>query len=317
MNDQEYLAKAGIDAETGGAPAPATESTEPQTASAAQQAQVEMFEINGNKYPVTTEFPVNHNGAVNKVPYSTMMNGYRQFLHVQPKHMELTKKLEGYKDFDKYKGFHDKYGQIQEWSEQNPDDWSTLYKMFENRNQHLLESKIGSPGEAQTESQSAFNAQPLVEKIAQLEKQIGDLSGVASKYQTYEQKQQEAQDVSAVKVEIETFSKEFPEINMEERDPDGIALWAKIVQYGLENNYTEFTPAAMMFLKQQIADTYMGRARKEAMGAVKQDNKNGVVKRSATPFSGQGQGASQQNIKNMSYSEIAEMAKQGAFASGT
>lgn len=165
--------------------------------------------------------------------------------------------------------------------------------------------------------------QPLIEKIAALEKKIeedGQRYGkYVEKYESAEKTRQETQDVEFVKKEIQDFQSEYPEMNLEERDPDGVALWAKIVQYGLEKGYTEFEPAARVFLKQRIADVYATRARTEARGSVKQDKMNGVVKRSATPFNkGQEPVVKQGDVRKKSYGDLAEEARAELLAmSGT
>jgi hypothetical protein len=328
LNDLEYLAQAGIDAETGSAPsAEATVSnTTPETApqteqttdtAAAQKAQQEMFEINGQKYPTNTEFQLTHGGKILKVPYSTMANTYRQWSHFQDKikafNEEKTQFTERYKDHDKYKGFYDQWGQFQEWSLQNPQQAESLLEMWKNKDSHLLKAQMG----AQTSDPAAqgLNIDPLVQKLQQYEEKFGKYDQVLSKYEQAEKTRQETEDVNFVKKEINDFQAEYPEIKLDERDPEGVSLWAKIVQWGLTRGFTEFKPAAMMYLQDRVKDVWSTRARQEALKGLKSDHQNGIVKRSATPVSpGQRQETPQKDIRKMSYGELADLAKQDLAA---
>jgi hypothetical protein len=320
LNDYEYLAEAGIDAETGNAPeanataATPTETTQPETAQTAEQKAVEMFELQGNKYPVTTEFQLTHGGKILKVPYSKMANTYRQWEHMQDKWTkEYKPKIDEFEklrpEYDRYKGFYDKYGALQEWSEKNPDQWARLWEMYQNKDRHLLASQVQGTPDAQANPLGA-NLDPFIQKITELEQKLGKYD---QHFQTLEQKEKEAQeakDVEFVKTEIHTFQKEFPEINLDERDPDGVALWAKVVTWGLQNGYHEFKPAALMYLQDRVKDAWESRARSEALKGLKTDRQNGIVKRSATPLSGQGNTAAMKDTRKMSYGEIAELSKQ-------
>lgn len=326
MTDEEYLAQAGIDAETGN-PAKAEAATASPTPESSPEGQqqtppdaktvAEMFEIGGHKFPVNTEFKLTHGGKILNVPYSSMANTYRQWQHLQDKWAnEYKPKIEEFEktkpEFEKYKGFYDKYGALQEWSEQHPDQWQRLQEVWQNKDKHLLEAQVGQPG-----SENQFK--PFVDKISQLEERLNKADEYIKKYEDSVRSREEEANVNAVKAEIQDFQKEFPEINLDERDPDGVALWAKIVQWGTQNKYNDFAPAAMMYLKQRIADTYASRARKEAVGAVKQDRMNGVIKRSATPFN-QGQEPvvkPASDLRRRSYGDLAEEAKAELAAMGS
>lgn len=317
MNDQEYLAQAGItDAEQAPieTPAPAPEA-QPQTSTPpTPQEKVEMYELAGNKYPGNAEFKLNHGGKILNVPISKALNTYRQWQHLQDKwNNDYKPKITEFESlrpqFDQYKQFYDKYGQLQTWSEQNPKDWETLWNLYQNKDQHLLSQQVSGQAGAPAAQNPNAHLDPLIQKISGLEQTIQKLQGVASQYETSQQQAREAKDVEHIKGEISTFKTEFPEINMDEPDPDGIALWAKIVQWGSSNGYREFEPAARVFLKERIADAHQQRARAEVMKTQKNDHSQGVIKRSATPF--QGQETKPLDVRKMSYSQIAEAFKDG------
>jgi hypothetical protein len=332
-SDQDYLAQAGItDTEaaaptTGADTTPTTGGSEtaPETGAQTQpQTTQEMFELMGNKYPINTEFQVTHGGKIMKVPYNSLVQTYRQAANMTERYHELKKaqaEMGKYRqDFDRFKGFHDKYGQLQEWSEKNPQEWQRLWELYQNKDQHLMAAQMGQnpQGGGQNNNQALpQQLQPLLQKISQLESKFGEVSKVREtwesqvrEWESQVREQEEMKSVDFVKNEVVSFSKQFPEIPLAEQDPEGTPLWAKIVQWGNANGYKEFTPAAFMFLKDRIADAYSSRGRAEALKSQKQDFQQGIVRRSATPITSQGK-AQPANIRKMSWSEVAEMAKDG------
>lgn len=310
MNDEEYLEKAGIDPQMGNESAPTLSEVESQpaqtSAPSAPMTPQEMFELGGHKFPTSTEFSILHNGNPKKVPYQNLVNTYRQAAHLNEKWGEAQKRLESVKDYDRYKGFYDKYGALQEWSEKNPKEWETLHNLWQNRDQHLLKAQIG----AQEQGQSPFNIEPLVQEIHGLKQGLSKYESMFQEMEQRKAQEAEAKDIDFIKGEISSFGKEFPEVNLDEKDPDGLPLWAKITQWGQANGYHEFTPAAHMYLKQRIADVWATRARSEAMKAQKGMHKEGIIKRSAQPITmGQGQDARPINIRKSTYNSLADDAK--------
>lgn len=325
--DQEYLSTAGITDENAQGAQQSTENVSHETTdqSAGQtptQAQIEYYELmNGSKLPGNTEFKLTHGGKILNVPVSKLANTYRQAEHMNDKWTQFKKQQEEfqskYADADKHKEFYNKYGQLQTWSEQNPQEWERLWNLYQNKDQHLLRSNV-SPQEAQAlQSQNpGMNIEPLLNAFSQFKQQTEEKM---SKYDQYVQNMErqeaervQAEDMEFIKNQVYGVQTEFPEINLDEKDPDGIALWAKIMQWGLENNYTDFDASARVFLKDRITDVISTRARAEAMKGFKSDKQAGIVQKSNAPIlnKNQGQGTQFQYQKGKSYGELTEMAKE-------
>lgn len=305
-SDQEYLAQAGLDAETGSAQAEATASEQPQQ----EQKPVEMFEVSGAKYPVDTKFKIPHSGKVLEVPYSTLANTYRQFQHMQDKWTsEYKPKIDEFQklrpEFDRYKSFYDKYGQLQTWSEQNPKEWETLWNLYQNKDKHLLEAQV--QGQQQAQGQ---NLQPITEHLTKLQQELEGLRQFKTQFEQEQTKKQEQADTESVLNEVKQFKEQYPELNLDERDPDGVTLWGKTIQFGIENKLPTFKAAANLFLEERLRDIWASRARTDAVKSFQADNKAGVIKRSSTPMRGQG---TKPDVRNLSYAQLTEMAKNGAF----
>lgn len=314
-SDQEYLAQAGLDAETGEAAqqAEATASEQPQQA-AAQQKATEMFEVSGAKYPVDTKFKIPHSGKVLEVPYSTLANTYRQWQHMQDKWTsEFKPKIDEFQklkpEFDKYKTFYDKYGQLQTWSEQNPKEWETLWNLYQNKDKHLLEAQVQGQVQQQAPGQNP-NLQPITEHLTKLQQELEGLRQFKTQFEQEQTKKQEQADTESVLTEVKQFKEQYPELNLDERDPDGVTLWGKVIKYGIEQGLPTFKAAANLFLEERLRDIWASRARTDAVKSFQADNKAGVIKRSTTPIRGQG---AKPDMKNLSYAQLTEMAKNGAF----
>lgn len=308
-SDQDYLQSAGVQ---DGA-APQVETPAPEQPKTPEQTAQEMFELNGNKFPVTSEFQFAHGGKNLKVPYNSLINTYRQAAHMQDKWAEFKKvqqeQAEKLQSYDRYKGFYDKYGALQEWSEKNPDQWNTLHELWKNRDQHLLSHQL------QSNPNTGFDPSPIVKELASLKSELGDYRQWKADQERRAAEEKDNQNVEFIKGQVQTFAKEYPDIDITEKDPDGVPLWSKIVTWGDQNRYPDFESAALVYLKQRIVDSVKNQARTEAMKSAKQEHKEGIVKRSATPFSN-GQGPAI-NKKNLSYAELADLAKSGQFQTGT
>lgn len=326
--DSEYLAKAGIDAETGGASAPDTASnvstTETAPAATAEATKpTEYFEINGQQFPTSTEFKLAHDGKIVKVPYGTMANVYRQATHFEDKNKKFNEERQKWEaqktSVDQALAFKEKYGPIQEWSEKNPTEWEKLWNVYQNKDKHLLESQLAphGAGAAKVGAQAELNQlKPLLDEISKMKAELGGLNEVKSQWEKTQEAQREAKDVEFVKNEMSTFQKDYPEINLEERDPDGVTLWAKVMKFGIDSRLPDFESAALKFLKPRLQDTWASRARNEVVKGFKTDRQQGIVQRSATPILGQGQSKTIDPSK-MSYAEITEAAKNGSFAASS
>jgi len=327
MNDAEYLAKANVAADVGETqsqdPAAVSDTqTQAQPTQTAEQKAIEMFEMGDQKYPANAEIKIVHNGQILKVPASKVLNTYRQFEHLQNKWAnEYKPKIESFEklrpEYEQAKAFKDKYGQIQEWSEKNPKDWETLWNLYQNKDKVLLESKVAPQQQsafeaAQVGNTNNPNLKPLIDELTQIKAELSQYKTAKEQWEAKQQEIRAQKDTEFVMGEVDSFKKEYPEIDLEEVDPDGVKLWAKIMKFGIDNKLPDFETSAMKFLKPRLIDTWSSRARNEAVKGLKADNRQGIVKRSATPLQGQDAQA-KIDPRKMSYGDIAELFKSGQF----
>jgi hypothetical protein len=291
--------------------APQAEAVEtPQTPT----EQVEMFELalEGKpvKVPTTTELSFIHDGKPLKVPYSKLINTYRQGQNYEDKFRSLKEEREKFtQESSQYKNWqdlHKKYGAIQEWSEKSPDEFKTIWDMYQNRDKHLLQNKLGATTQAGDQQQNAVY-QPFIDEIAGLKNQLRELSQFKSEFDKQQETARQREDASEVKNEIQKFQNDFPELNLKEKDPEGVALWAQVLNYGIQNQMPNFRTAALSYFESRLGEILTARARNNAVKTVQSEKKQGIVAKNDKP-STTGKGPSF-DPKKVSYDQLAERAK--------
>lgn len=315
MKDDEYLSQMNTEAandtaaEAPAAPAPNVASGE--TTTPAAQTDYFTFHVGGKaqQIPSSAEWVIPHGGQLLKVPVSKIANQYRQFEHLQDKYKKFNEERSQWEQqrpvYENAKKFYDKYGQFQEWSEKNPQEWQRLWDLYQNKDKHLLESQVNELAQGQTTAPYA----PFIDKISSLEKTVSQLMEDRNSWQAEQKRAQDEADVQEVKGEIEQFKKDYPEIKLDEQNPDGTPLWAEIVQFGVDRRIPDFESAALKFLKPRLSEVFQARGRNEATKTIKQDNRAGIVARSPTPFN-KGQSTPVVNFKTSSYGDLGRIAEQ-------
>lgn len=256
---------------------------------APQQEEVPMFEIPYQdqvyKIPLNHEIPIKHNGQIVKAPFEKVLNAFRKrsFLDDETKAFK-TQKEEFDQQRSQYENFEElnkKYGEIQKWSEENPDQWQSLWDLYQKRDTALL----GTQTEGGNEGAISPQVQQLLENM---QDQIRTLSQEREERLKMEQERAIDEDVKNVESEIanfkETYGKKYG-INLEEADESGITLQSRILQFGIDKGYQDFETAATMYLRDTLLDTAQQVARNEAVKNIQQDRKSGILGRSDTPGS--------------------------------
>jgi len=265
--------------------------------------QVEMMEaIAGDqriKLPLTAEFPVKHNRQIVNAPLEKLMTAWRERSHYDDKFKSLKEERAAFDqergDFNQFGELKKKYGDIQSWSEANPQEWNSLWEMFQNRDQHL--------------SQGGEQQDYFAKEIAAMREEMNGLKETNSRYEQMVQSNEEKADVEEVNKEIEAFKKEFADVDLGEKDLDGIPLQDNIISFGIKHGMPSFESAALTFLKSRLVQTAEMRGRKDTVEKVKKDHNEGVVGRSNTPFSGKEVDPRKMGSEELRDSALAEFEK--------
>lgn len=238
----------------------------------------EMYElpVGGQTYrfPVNTEFPVKHNGQVQQVALEKILNAYRQQAHVEDKFKDLNTQRDAFKtqlgDAEAYKQWETDYKPFQDWSIANPNDWARLKGLYDNREMNLGE-----------DSKQNELMQKQEERIAGLEQQL-------TKYVDTQETDAAMKEMATEKEEL---LKLYPHIDLGEKDLDGLTLESRIVQSGLDAGLPTFKSAYLSYpgMVERLLETATHQSRNDTVKSIQQDNKDGIVARSATPFPAQGQ----------------------------
>jgi hypothetical protein len=249
------------------------------------------------KIPTSAEFSYKHAGTMNKSVLSQVLNRIRQESHLDTKMSEYKKMKE---EIDQrrgedqtYQSLRQKYEAIQKWSEENPDQWERLYGMWQGR-----EKSLTSQGPTDPNNQ-------LLEYVRGMEGRLKKSEEFMTNYERQQEETKMAQDMKEVENEIEQFSKEFKEIDLNEQDEEGIPLKSRIISFGVQHRIPDFESAALKYLKPRLLEVAQLRARNEVVKGVKSDKQQGIVSRSATP---QGKGP-EFDPRKLSWEKLGELAR--------
>ena len=284
------------EASTPGTPDAAAQPTPQPT-----QEEIDYF-LNGkaNRLPVNAEFSFPHDGKVVKAPLSTILNNYRQRADVDKKYGDLKKQRE---EFAKYEGDvkwlqeHQDLVQMDKWVREHPQEWNTLQEVWKQKNELLL-----SGGATTQQAAAGANAQtaaslnlppnhPIIQQLVALQQQLEKQGETISKYETELQNGQKERDIKEIDGEVEEFKKTWPEVNLDDKDADGVSLKYKIMVHGTDNNIPDFRKAARDFLFDRLLDIASQRGRTEAVKGVQKDRQQGILSKSSTPSKSDGQSA--------------------------
>ena len=289
-----------------------TQATEPQAETVTpEQAQAiqEYYELPYNntklQLPLDHPFPMKHNGAIQNVPLSKMMNVYRQSEHMESKQKKFKEEMQGFQQkaqqFGEWEQLYPKYKEFDDWASKNPQEWERLYSFYQNKDAYL----------GQGEKLEIGPDHPVMKQFSTLSSTIQELQGKLSKYENFMQEDELNKARTEVNGEIDTFKKEFSQIDLDEQDLDGVSLRGQILKFAEDHQYPTFRAAALDYkysdgtpLLSKLLDTAQREGRNAAVKTVKQDTKNGVVARSSTPF-GQSNNVDPRRMKTSDRDELA------------
>lgn len=256
------------------------------------------------KLPYNLELPIKHNGELIKLPLEKLVQNYRQNEHLQSKHKEFQTKQQEFEskvgDWTKVEELKNKYGALQEWSEANPDQFERIWQLFQSKD------KVLAGGE--------FN--PLEHKIQSLEKQLMEMGEITKGFKSHQEEQAAQKDIALIDGQISEFSKEFPYLDLSEKDLDGIPLSDRIIQYGIDKRHPDFFSAAMTYpgLRKRLVEGVRESVKTDEAKRIKSDFKNGIIARNTTP--NQVKAADPLNVRRMSEKDRDAMALEELKAFG-
>lgn len=275
--------------------------TEPQAAPSAEPAAAPtkqeianyfetMMDGKPMKLPYNLELPLKHNGQMMNVPLEKLANTYRQHEHLTNKHKEFQTKEQEFNsrvgEWQNVEAMKQKFGAIQDWSEKNPEQFEKLWQMYQSKDQILAGQEYN----------------PLVPEIQTLKQQIESMKPEIEGYRTMREQEAAKKDIDFVENQIKEFTKEYPGLDLSEKDLDGVDLTSRIIQHGIANKHPDFMSAVFSFpgMRQRLADSIRESVKLEQAKQIKSDNKNGIVARAPT----------QANVKAVDPTNVKRMSPQ-------
>lgn len=258
-----------------------------------------------SRLPETAEFAFKHNGQLARVPANKLINNYRQTAHLEAKLQEMKEKFKPYEEkigdlsaWEKKQQALEKYRQIQEWSEKNPDQWNRIWNGYEKAQNGLLPE-----GESQ-----AFNSDALNQTISELRQQIQDLSSWKEERSRAEEDAKLQEAISQIEQEAKSFAEKYQKfgIDLDEVDEDGVTLKGRILKFGADNGLGRFEVAALSYLNDTLLERATAMGRQEGVKGAKGDVAAGILSRSGVPPVDKGQ--TQPDIRKMDENQRREAA---------
>lgn len=248
-----------------------------------------------SKLPVNAELEFTEGGKPIRQSLSTILNHYRQRSELDKKYGQFKQEREAWEseagDRETYQSLSQKYKAIQDWSEQNPKDFEYMWGLLQNKEKTLMERDNIPP--------------QVAERLSRQEKELEELKGFKKSFDLEQEEKRDKQAFDEVSQEMQVFKKDYPEINIEEENEEGMPLFKQILKHGVSRGISDFKLAAFDLLGPKLQEALIARGRNEAVKSVRQDKQQGVVSRSSKPGTGQ----SDFDTSKMSWSDLSKAAK--------
>lgn len=236
--------------ETASTPAPSSTPApeqKPQETAKEQAAREWLLNVNGKQIKTTDEQKM--------IQWAQQGYNYAQSMEMLKKEKEELS--------NKYKGY-DRYSEIDQYAKQNPDWWQQVEQSYAQRLQ-----------DPQNQTQSQF------EKL--LNERLGPISEFISELQNQKKDYESQQADSALRGEIESISKDYPEVDLFRADESGKTLEMKVIEHAQQRGIPSFTAAFRDYYFQDLIKLERARAQEEATKKIQAQRKNGIVSQSSTP----------------------------------
>lgn len=248
----------------------------------------EMFEYylgnKANKLPSSAAFTLKENGKIDKIPLPKLFNGYRMNQQTSKQNMDLMKFKTQFDEINpKYQELDKNYKILEPYKKM--DDWSKKLQLSNPGGYKFLMDTIDQLEKGTFQTNAPNGEQNVLHgTITQQAQQIKELLDWKNQFTQEKENQKMQEDTKLVSGEIEDHKKKFPEINLDEPDENGIPLSTKVIDFGVEKGYQNFTDAYSAYFRDKLPEIFMQRGKNEAMSGLKKDNAKGILARSSKPF---------------------------------
>lgn len=227
------------------------------------------------RLPLSVEVPWNHNGQLQKTPLKSLLNNARQQAHLEEKLKKLNGEMEGHKpNLEQFNTWKERLLPLQKWSEENPDQFNSIWELYENRDKHLLQKQVGE------------EENPLVNEITALKQKLAKTEEFMSNFEKQQKVAEEKAADESLDKEISEFKSKYKELGVDlaDKDENGLSLESRILSFGFENRIQDFEAAALKFLGGTLLEKARVAGMSKAVKGIQNDKAQGIVGKSRTPF---------------------------------
>lgn len=263
-----------------------------------------------NQLPQSAEFAIKHNGQLQRVPATKLVNNYRQTAHLESKLKELSDKYGQYEqkvgpldEWEKKQQELSKFEALQKWSVENPDQFQQVWSGYERGQNGLPATDDGNP---------QFEA--LNRTINQLRSELGEVKEWKSAREKAEEEANIETQMQKIDEEAAEFSEQYKKygISLDSVDEEGISLRGRILNHAVEEGFKSFKSAAKSYLHDTLLEKAAQMGRQDGVKGMRGDVNAGIVNRTVNPPQGQSPAV---DVRKMSEedrlkSAVAELAAQ-------
>jgi hypothetical protein len=184
-----------------------------------------------------------------------------------------------------------RYGAIDEYVRQNPQFWDHV-------TQEWQKTQLGN----QIDPNS-----PIVKELQTLKSEIGQVKEFKQTLEKERLAIQEQQEDQALAQEIGSIREQYPDIDLAAPDANGTSLEHRVIKHAIDNKLSSFRAAFRDLLHDDLVKRAEDRGKEAVNKELQKRQKSGILGTSPTPTKGS---SPLDNIKNLSYEALNELAKQ-------
>jgi len=245
--------------------------------------------------PTVKEYELEVNGRKIKATEDKILKWAQMGYDAPNKIGELNGKLTEWeqkaKDAQELK---EKYGQVDEYIQQNPEWWEHV----QNQYQQQIQS-------AQQQAQQAEANDPVLAEVNALKQELNELRDFKLQLETEKAHQERAKEDEALSGEIQGVKQAWRDLPWDEPDEQGKTLEVKVLEHAHLNGIPNFKTAFKDFYFDNLLKMAENRAKTSVSKQIQTNSKLGLLGKSATPVK---EVRPAVNTKSKSYSELAREA---------
>jgi len=185
-----------------------------------------------------------------------------------------------------------RYGELEQYVEQNPDWWNHVNQQFE---------RVRAGMAQQTQSQNADPNNPLVQELQTLKQQLQDVIKFKQDSETQRLIQQREQEDRRLNEEIQSIRETYKDLDWNSVGSDGKTMELQVLEFAQQRGIQSFQDAFLLFNHDRLVKLAEQRAKENVVKERQKQTKLGLLGTTQAPKKGI---THAEDIKNKSYDDL-------------